>query len=91
VVRLITILTCLLDSGIWVLTGADALWVESDPATEGISFGIGVYVTALFAVTVAPAWFLVAVRRHATTALILAIGFPTVLIMSLVAAMAALP
>jgi hypothetical protein len=90
VVRLVTIMTCLLDSGIWVLTGADYLWVESDPATEGISFGIGVFVTALFAVTVVPAWFLVVLRLHPTTALILAIGFPTLLIASLVAAMAAL-
>jgi hypothetical protein len=90
VVRLVTIVTCLLDSGIWGLTGANYLWAESDPATEDISLGAGAFVTALFAVTVVPAWFLVALRKHPTTALILAIGFPAMLIASLVAAMAAM-
>jgi hypothetical protein len=60
-------------------------WLGGDPATAGFDAAAAVAATILFALTGAPALLLVARRRAPRTAVALALAFPVVLVVLLLA------
>jgi Kef-type K+ transport system membrane component KefB len=84
--RTITIAACILDTAAWALVALATFFSGSDPATKGLDRAAGVAVTALFVLTGAPALGLTYYRRAPRTALMLALAFPAVLALLLVAA-----
>jgi hypothetical protein len=87
--RAVTIAVCVLDTIAWAVVAFVTFFSGSDPATKGLDQAAGVGVTALFAVTGAPAWVLTGLRRAPRAALTLALGFPAALALLLVAAIVA--
>jgi hypothetical protein len=88
--RTVTIGVSVLDTIGWALIASATFFSGSDAATKGLDRAAGVAVTALFAVTGAPALALTGFRRAPRTALTLALGFPAVLALLVVAAIAEL-
>jgi hypothetical protein len=88
--RTVTIAVGVLDGIAWVLVAVATFLSGSDPATKGLDVAAGVAVTILFALTAVPALVLVRLRRAPRVALVLALAFPAVLALLLVAAIVAL-
>ena len=86
--RTFTIALCALDTVAWALVAFASFLSGSDPATKGLDWAAGVVVTVLFVLTGAPALALTGFRRAPRTALTLALAFPAVLALLLVAAIA---
>ena len=87
--RTVTIAVCLLDALVWAGVALATFCAGSDPATKGLDHAAGVAVTTLFALTTAPALVLTGARRASRTALTLAVTFPALVVLLLVAAIAA--
>jgi hypothetical protein len=87
--RTFTITLCALDTMAWALVVFASFWSGSDPATKGLDWAAGVLVTVLFMLSGAPALALTGFRRAPRTALTLALAFPAVLALLLVAAIVA--
>ena len=87
--RRATIVLGVVDAVAWALVALAAFMSASDAATKGLDQAAGLIVTALFAVTGVPALALAFLRRAPTTALILALAFPTVLATAFLATMMA--
>jgi hypothetical protein len=87
--RTVTIAVCVLDGVAWVLVAFVTFLSGSDPATKGLDQAAGIAATALFAVTAAPAVVLTAFRRAPRAALVLALGFPGMVALLIVAAIVA--
>jgi hypothetical protein len=85
-IRAVTVGLCVLDTIACALIAFVTFFSGSDPATKGLDQAAGVGVTALFAVTGAPAWALTGFRRAPRAALMLALGFPGALAVLLVVA-----
>ena len=88
--RNLTMAVCLLDTLVLACVAFATFWSGSDPATKGLDTAAGVAVTALFALTGAPALVLASIRRAPRTALTLALAFPSLLALLLAAAIVAL-
>ena len=88
-VRVVTVIVCILDMIGWLL-GANAYFVsQSDQATAGFDDAAGVIITILFAITVVPAFALVLTGKLPRTALTLALAFPAIFAILFVAAIIA--
>jgi hypothetical protein len=79
------------DAVAWLLLAATYYWSDSEPATKDFDEAAAAVTTALFVVTGAPALVLAARARAPRAALILALGFPTVFLILLVAVAYTLP
>ena len=80
-----------IDAAVWAAIVAAALTSRSDPATTGLDEAAGWAVTALFLFTGMPAIVLAWRRRAPVTALVLALVFPAVFAVLLIAVLVALP
>lgn len=87
--RTATILVCAGDFAAWAIIAFVTFNSGSDPATRGLDQGAGVFVTALFLVTVVPAVALALSGRAPVTALVLALVFPAGFMVAFVAAIMA--
>ena len=85
----ITIAVLGLDTLAWAGVALATFWSGSDPATEGLDQAAGVAVTALFVLTSVPAVVLIRLHRAPRAALALALAFPALLGLLLVAAIVA--
>jgi len=70
--RTVTVAVCVLDAAAWVFVALATFSSGSDPATRGLDQAAGIAVTALFAITGAPALALTVLRRGPRVALTLA-------------------
>ena len=87
--RTATVALCALDAAAWALVAGATFMSGSDPATIGLDRSAGIAVTALFAVTGAPAIVLAWRKRAPTAALILSLAFPVTLALAFVVAVVA--
>lgn len=87
--RTAVIAACVVDTAIWVVVALAFLRSGSDPATKGLDETAGLFVTALYLVTAAPAIALAVLGRAPRVALALALGFLVVLAGAFVAAVVA--
>lgn len=87
--RTATVAVCVVDTVIWAAAALAAVMSGSDAATIGLDRTAGLLVTALYAVTAAPAIALTLLRRAPTAALAFALAFPGALAVAFVAAVVA--
>lgn len=89
--RTVTVVVGVVDAIAWAMIAVAALTSRSDPGTKGLDEAAGWAATALFVVTGAPALVLAWQRRAPVTALILALAFPAIFALLLIAVLVALP
>ena len=87
--RTATILICALGALVWLLFSYATLFSGSDPATRGLDVIAGVLMSALFAATIGPSAFLVWKGFAPRAALGLALAYPLILILLVIAAILA--
>jgi hypothetical protein len=75
----------LFDAVAWLLIVGYYAWSDSDPATAGFDKAAALTTTVLFALTGAPAMGLAIRDRALHIAILLALAFPTILVLLLLA------
>ena len=90
-IRTVTLIVCGVDAAVLVLAVVGYLGPVSDQATTSMDYVALVFITALFALTAAPSFVLILLRRSERSALGLSLAFPVILIILFIAAIMALP